>query len=157
MPSSYSMPPLHAPLDTCPIICPSCGLASLLARFALSPRLSSLRSFAPFLVSSSGAMSYLRACAAYFSCPCDVIKGRRLGRAACLMMSGDAAMSIAGRGSLILTMVPTCVCGCGACPMRACLAHPIPLAHRSLVSTYCPLPRRLALRPVHSCRWAGSD
>ena len=41
--------------DTCPVIWLSCCLVPPLTRFALSPRFSSLRLFAPFLVSSSGA------------------------------------------------------------------------------------------------------
>lgn len=87
----YSGSPLPCPLVMLPrhlsIMWPR---FSLLTALSFAPSLVSYRLASPlalFLVSAGGAMSYLRALAACFSCPCDVVLGWRRERAACFVSS----------------------------------------------------------------------
>lgn len=146
-------------MDTCPVIRLSCGFVPLLAAlpfvpFFVSYRLASLP--APFLVSSSGAMSC-----------CGRERIAFLVRAMWYQAGGvsgclphdvgdiDVMHRYRGRGSIALDMASMCVGRWrrDAASLRACSPHPVSLAPLAspVVISYrhrCPLPRRLALLPV---------
>lgn len=137
------------------IMLPRSSACPLRLSLRLPYRFASLRSPAPFLVSMSGAMS----CCGRERIACLVrtiwysVGG--WGRAACLVMSGDAAMSIGGSGVVLSSWpwLPRDVGGCGACrPLHACLAYPASIARRLSVSPCDLLPRRLVLSPRRACR-----
>lgn len=130
--------------DTCP---PSSAnhTASLLClpaspyRLAclIAPPLSAFRPV-PRVVKRGDAM--LRALIACFSCPCDVVSGRWRWRApACLVMSGDAAMSIAEAWFSYLVHGSPVRRRCDACRLSACLLGSSRI-HRPSSSRFALLP-----------------
>lgn len=145
----YSGSPLPCPLVMLPrhlsIMWPR---FSLLTALSFAPSLVSYRlasPLAPLLVSSSGAMSF-----------CGRVRLASYRR----RCRYDA--SIAGRGSLVLAMVPCASEMWHVRPLRACSPHPVSLAPLAspVVISYRPAARFPVVslfRPVLSCRWAGSD
>lgn len=93
----------------------------------------------------------LRVCAACFSCPCDVIIGRRRERAACLMMSVDVAISDVDSGGVVISYWPRLPLAsadvvCAATCVLACLI-PFP---SFVVISYCLAVRFPAVSPLAS-------
>lgn len=125
--------------DTCHVIWLSCCLVPLLTRFALSPRFSSLRLFAPPLRVVERGDVILRALGGLFalSARYDI----RSAEGACCLPHGRRCGDVDNDG----VVISSCPCSpvrrkCGACrSLRACLSH-----HRF----HCLPPSRIAPLPA---------